>query len=163
MELERNVDGVRDAATAGFAMRRVDAVAHAERTCRESGLRLTPIRRKVLHALVASDTPRGAYDLAEQLAQETGRRLAPITVYRALDFLVANGFVHRIESRNAFVASAQAPGGGRCLLMVCEQCGRVVEGRADAVTQALDLAAARAGFVVAGRALEVTVRCGTCA
>src|SRR5437016_5511342 len=79
-----------------------DALARAEMLCAERAQRLTPMRRQVLEALAASHTPLGAYEIIDRLA--TAPRPAPITVYRALEFLVANGLVHRIESRNAFVA-----------------------------------------------------------
>ena len=78
------------------------AMANAEEICRNAGARLTPIRRKVLEALYATHKPLGAYDLAEMLGPK-GRRLAPITVYRALDFLLDQGLIHRVERLNAFV------------------------------------------------------------
>ena len=79
------------------------ALAEAESACAARGLRLTPIRRQVLNALYATHRPMSAYDLIDRLAAEGGaKRLAPITVYRALDFLMENGFVHELESRNAY-------------------------------------------------------------
>src|ERR1700747_3452501 len=80
-----------------------DAMAVAEALCAQRGQRLTPIRRKVLAALLGTHKPLGAYEIIERLAL-TGPRLAPITTYRAIEFLRENGLVHRIESRNAFVA-----------------------------------------------------------
>ena len=79
-----------------------DAIAHAEALCAARAQRLTPIRRHVLEALLASHKPLGAYEIIDRIAD--AHRPAPITVYRALDFLRDNGLVHRIESRNAFVA-----------------------------------------------------------
>lgn len=162
MKLQTNVDGVESAATDGRAMRAAEIIALAERACRDGGLRLTPIRRRVLELLLATGVPRGAYDLADELALGTGKRFAPITVYRALDFLVANGFVHRIESRNAYVASTRGAGAGPSLLLVCELCGRVAQGDAEAVTRALGRAASSEGFVLTGRPFEVQVRCTGC-
>ena len=80
-----------------------DALAHAERFCAERSQRLTPIRRRVLEVLLENHNPLGAYEIMDRAAA-SGTRPAPITVYRALDFLRENGLVHRIESRNAFVA-----------------------------------------------------------
>src|SRR5947208_16976337 len=76
-----------------------DAMAIAEAQCAERGQRLTPIRREVLAALLDSHQPVGAYEIMERLAP-SGPRPAPITVYRALEFLRENSLVHRIESRN---------------------------------------------------------------
>src|ERR1700678_777705 len=78
------------------------AIAHAEELCAARSQRLTPMRRHVLEALLASHKPLGAYEIMDRLSDQG--RPAPITVYRALEFLRHNGFVHRIESRNAFVA-----------------------------------------------------------
>ena len=78
-------------------------IAHAEAQCAARAQRLTPIRRQVLETLLASHNPLGAYEIIDRLADKAARP-APITVYRALDFLRDNGLVHRIESRNAFVA-----------------------------------------------------------
>ena len=80
-----------------------DALAHAEAMCAERAQRLTPIRRQVLEVLLESHKPLGAYEIIDR-AGRRGPRPAPITIYRALDFLRDNGLVHRIESRNAFVA-----------------------------------------------------------
>src|SRR5690606_40431507 len=80
------------------------ALDAAEAACRERGQRLTPIRRAVLEALYATHRPLGAYDLAEALTRQDERRVAPITIYRALDFLLEQGFVHKLETKNAFVA-----------------------------------------------------------
>ena len=82
-----------------------DAIAHAERVCGLRAQKFTPIRRQVLQALLASHRPLGAYEVIDELARSMPRP-APITVYRALDFLMENGLVHRIESRNAYLACA---------------------------------------------------------
>ena len=82
-----------------------DAITHAERVCKERAQKFTPIRRQVLQALLSSHRPLGAYEVIDELAKSMPRP-APITVYRALDFLMANGLVHRIESRNAYLACA---------------------------------------------------------
>src|SRR6202171_557687 len=85
-----------------------DAMTMAEAICLARGQRLTPIRRKVLAALLGSHKPLGAYEIIDRLPSKgpgkTGPRPAPITAYRALEFLRENGLVHRIESRNAFIA-----------------------------------------------------------
>src|SRR5262249_62294643 len=79
-----------------------DAMAHAEALCAERGERLTPMRRRVLETLAGSHKPLGAYEIMDQVARG-GARPAPITGYRALDFLRLHGLVHPIESPNALV------------------------------------------------------------
>src|SRR5262245_45893606 len=80
-----------------------DAMAGGEALCAQRGQRLTPIRRNVLAALLASHKPLGAYEIIGRLALK-GPRLAPITTFRALEFLRENGLVHRFERRDAFFA-----------------------------------------------------------
>src|SRR6202035_1552035 len=104
-----------------------DTMAHAEALCAERGERLTPMRRHVLEILAASHKPLGAYEIMDQ-AGRSGPHAAPITVYRALDFLRENGLVHRIESRNAFVACVRNhQSDGLVAFLICERCGAVGE------------------------------------
>src|SRR5262245_52665041 len=124
-----------------------DALAHAEALCAARGQRLTQIRRQVLETLAASHKTLGAYEIMERMAG-AGPRPAPITVYRALDFLVENGLVHRIESRNAFLAciGEHPAGGGTTVFLICERCGAVGEASSSAVAETLQAAARSAGF-----------------
>src|SRR6187549_2302651 len=80
-----------------------DALKHAEALCAQRSQRLTPTRRQVLEVLLSSHKPLGAYEIIDRAAKR-GTRHAPITVYRALEFLIENGLAHRIESRNAYIA-----------------------------------------------------------
>ena len=79
------------------------ALGEAESLCTKSGVRLTDLRRRVLELVWQSHKPLGAYDILAVLSEQDGRRAAPPTVYRALDFLLENGLVHRIASLNAFI------------------------------------------------------------
>src|SRR6185437_14762106 len=104
-----------------------DTMAHAEALCVERGQRLTPMRRHVLEILAGSHKPLGAYEIMD-LAARSGPRPAPISVYRALDFLRENGLVHRIESRNAFVACLHNHRADALVaFLLCERCGAVGE------------------------------------
>jgi len=122
------------------------AIAHAEMLCAARAQRLTPMRRHVLEALLGSHRPLGAYEIIERLA---GRGPpAPITVYRALDFLRDNGLVHRIESRNAFVACVHNHAGDDDLIvfLICERCGAVGEAPGGNVAETLKASSRAAGF-----------------
>ena len=102
-----------------------EAIAHAEQVCARRTQKFTPIRRQVLQALLSSHRPLGAYEVIDELAK-TMPRPAPITVYRALDFLMENGLVHRIESRNAFLACAHDHDETSMVaFLICELCGSV--------------------------------------
>ena len=137
-------------------------MAVAEALCAQRGQRLTPIRRKVLAALLASHKPLGAYEIIERLAPK-GPRLAPITAYRALEFLRENGLVHRIESRNAFIACVHNHAAGALVVfLICERCGAVGEASSAEVTSTLTTAARAAGFVPKSPVIEISGVCGHC-
>jgi Fur family transcriptional regulator, zinc uptake regulator len=137
-------------------------VARAERLCAERRLQLTRTRRRVLEAVAGSGRALGAYDLAEALS-EPGARVAPVSVYRALDFLTELGLVHRIASRNAFVPCDHDHGPGEAaVFMICRTCGGVDEAVSREVERGLDRSAASAGFTPAVRIVEVEGECGAC-
>ena len=139
-----------------------DAIKHAETLCAERGQRLTPIRRKVLGTLLASHKPLGAYEIIDQLAPR-GPRPAPITAYRALEFLRQNGLVHRIESRNAFIACVHNHAAGALVVfLICERCGAVGEASSADVTATLTSAARAVGFTPKSPVLELTGVCTHC-
>lgn len=139
------------------------ALAQAEAACRAKGARLTPMRREVLEALYATHRPLGAYDLAEVLAQKDGRRLAPITIYRALDFLMKEGLAHRLASRNAFIACPHGHGAGDLVaFLICETCGGVDETSSAGVAGAISDLLTDEGFEPQLQILEISGRCAHC-
>ncbi|MFZ0422634.1 MAG: Fur family transcriptional regulator [Xanthobacteraceae bacterium] len=137
------------------------AIAHAERQCAARAQRLTPMRRQVLEALLASHRPLGAYEIIERLAGRS--RPAPISIYRALDFLRENGLVHRIESRNAFVACVHDHGSDDLVVfLLCESCGAVGEAPGGDAAEALKASARAAGFSPKSPLIEVAGICSHC-
>ena len=145
------------------AARAPAALAAAEAYCARRGERLTPLRRTVLEALYASHRPVSAYDLIERIAANGQKPPAPITIYRTLDFLRAQGFIHRLESLNAFIAcpSMHHPG-ETVVFMICENCGGVVEAGSGEVSDGLNAIAVRQGFAAARSVIEMTGRCSHC-
>jgi Fur family transcriptional regulator, zinc uptake regulator len=138
------------------------AVDRAERAFDTKGLKLTALRRKVLHEIAGSHQAVGAYDILDKLARK-GDRLAPISVYRAIDALLAAGVVHRLESRNAFFAChASHAGAANQVILACETCGLVAEVNSDAIFQSLTKAAESANFKPQRRVVEMTGLCGHC-
>jgi Fur family zinc uptake transcriptional regulator len=138
-----------------------DVIARAERTCARRGSKLTGQRREILACVAEGHTAVGAYDVIERMAQH-GPRPAPITVYRALDFLEAHGLVHKIESRNAFVACSRAHEGSPAALLICERCGRVAELEDTALFATLAARAAAQDFAPSRMLIEITGQCGPC-
>src|SRR4029453_1823910 len=123
-----------------------DAIAHAETICAARKERLTPIRRQVLEALLTSHQPLGAYELIDRLSVR-GVRPAPITIYRALDFLREQALVHRIESRNPFIACVHNhETADPVVFLICEKCGAVGEAASAAVADTIKSASRAGGF-----------------
>ena len=138
-----------------------DLLSRAERTCGRRGSKLTGQRRDILNCVAESHAAVGAYDIIERMAAH-GPRPAPITIYRALDFLLAHGLVHKIESRNAFVACSQAHDDRPAALLICEACGTVAELDMPAAFAAVSAAAAAQGFREARTVIEMSGTCGSC-
>ncbi|MEA2895619.1 MAG: Fur family transcriptional regulator, zinc uptake regulator [Bradyrhizobium sp.] len=139
-----------------------DAIRHAEQVCAGRAQKFTPIRRQVLQALLSSHRPLGAYEVIDELAKSMPRP-APITVYRALDFLMENGLVHRIESRNAYLACAHDHDAAAMVaFLICERCGSVGEIPAAPVAQSLNDAARATGFAPRLSVVEITGTCAHC-
>ena len=138
-----------------------ELLSRAERTCERRGSRLTGQRRDVLNCVAQSHAAVGAYDIIERMA-EKGARPAPITVYRALEFLQAHGLVHKIESRNAFVACSHAHEGQPAAMLICETCGLVAELDAPDVFADLKTMAKGQGFAEHRTMIELAGLCAAC-
>ncbi len=138
------------------------ALAEAESICARQGVRLTALRKRVLELVWQSHKPLGAYDILAVLSEEDGRRAAPPTVYRALDFLLENGLVHRIASLNAFVGCNQPEHAHQGQFLICRQCHAAIELEQAAISQAIVAAASAVGFRVDSQTVEVVGLCAGC-
>lgn len=137
-----------------------DALRAAERVCADRVVRLTPIRRQVLEAVWGSHEPIGAYDIIAKLPR-AARPPAPMTVYRALDFLVEQGLVHRLDSLNAFIGCDRATERHAGQMLVCRRCGHVDEIDDPRVRRAVAGAAADHGFRC-DETIELKGVCSSC-
>ena len=138
------------------------ALATAERVCAERGRRLTPDRRQVLEILLATHTALGAYDITARM-DWSGRKPGSYAVYRALDFLEQLGLIHRIKSRNAFIACAEPNAGHGAQFLICTACENIAEVIEPAVARAVIKAAKRTGFTIARPIVEIEGLCPHCA
>lgn len=129
--------------------------------CAARGAQLTPLRRQVLRLVLSAQQPMGAYALLDRLREERGVA-APPTVYRALDFLLEQGLVHKLERLNAFLPCVEAGHTHPHQFLICGQCGATTELADHAVAHALEAAAARAGFKPARMTVEVEGLCARC-
>lgn len=138
-----------------------DAMATAESACDEMGLRLTPIRRHVLTILLEEHRALGAYDILNRLRVE-GVSGQPPLVYRALAFLTKNGFAHKIERLNAFVACTVRDCNDTPAFLICRSCDAVAEAPAAAAASALSPSAISAGFAIEATVIEAEGLCPRC-
>ena len=137
--------------------------SQVERACAAKGLELTPLRRQVLAIVAKAPAPLGAYAILEALSRGAQKPVAPPTVYRALEFFLDNGFVHRIESRNAYAACAHVGHAHHGILMICGQCGRSDEVESAAMAGLLREVSSSAGFVSDSQVVELQGLCRGCA
>lgn len=137
------------------------ALLEAGRICRERVTRLTPQRRRVLQLVWSSHRPIGAYAILDRLRLE-GLGAAPPTVYRALEFLLGQGLIHRIESLNAYAGCVRPEVDHAGQFLVCRQCGCVGELCDDRIARELAESAARCGFQVERQSIELSGLCPHC-
>jgi len=134
----------------------------AEALCRERGTRLTRIRRQVLEIMLRQDRSLKAYELLDEVRRIQANATPP-TVYRALDFLSTQGLIHRLDTVNAWSVCHHASGAHQALLVVCVQCGVVVELDEPELSARLAHKATEAGFTLASPETELRALCQACA
>ena len=139
-----------------------DYVREVEKACAERGLRLTPLRADVLRLVADSKRPVKAYDLLDHI-RESKAASAPPTVYRALDFLLENGFIHKLESINAFVACHHPSVRHTVPFLICDNCHTAIEMEDERIGRSLDEKARALGFTPQSQTLEVHGLCAKCA
>lgn len=138
-----------------------DALSRAEAVIAARGLRLTPVRRRVLEILLESHRAIGAYDVLNRLVAE-GFGNQPPVAYRALDFLEEQGLAHRIRRLNAFCACMHPGEAHAPAFLICQNCNGVAEAPAAALRLALNAAADQVGFTVEGSNIEAVGQCAAC-
>jgi len=138
-------------------------VREVERACEQRGLRLTPLRANALRLIAAAGRPIKAYDLLDQM-KATHDAAAPPTVYRALDFLLEHGFIHKLASINAYVG-CHHPGSAQHAVpfLICDRCQSATELEDAQIVDSLDASARALGFVPQAQTLEVHGLCADCA
>lgn len=138
-----------------------EALVRAESICRTRGERLTPLRRQILELVWNSHRAVKAYELLRLLSVD-GKRAAPPTVYRTLDFLCDAGLVHRLESLNAFIGCARPDTRHSAQFLICTECDAIAEMDDASLTAKIDANAKRLGFIVKEEKIEVSGQCRAC-
>lgn len=135
-------------------------LANAEARCAAAGQKLTQPRRRVLELLLRAGHPVKAYDLIASFG-EGGAPAKPPTVYRALEFLTGQGFAHRIESLNSYVACRRGEDGHAAAFLICDCCGATREIASHGASPMAALGDA-AGYAVKSVTIEAHGLCADC-
>ncbi|MDJ0918828.1 MAG: Fur family transcriptional regulator [Woeseiaceae bacterium] len=140
-----------------------DSLCLAEARCKATGERLTPARREAYAVMLEQNKPLSAYELIAVLEEKKGKKIAPLTVYRHLDFLTRVGLVHRLESTHSFVACVHPDHAHESHYLLCSECGSADEVESTALGSLLDEIADRRGFRPENAIVEIKGVCGDCA
>lgn len=138
-----------------------EAVNTAESLCKDRGLRFTDLRRKVLEMVWESHGPAKAYDILDKLKGKSWSAKPP-TVYRALDFLLQNGFVHKLSSINAFIGCSHPSKHSQCYFLICSHCSDVKECCNSELSDAIQNTGGKNNFIPQQITLEIAGKCGDC-
>ncbi len=136
-------------------------LAEAENQCAQRGARWTALRGEVLRLILEAGKPIGAYDLLARMAHH-GRAPAPPTVYRSLDFLLEQGFIHRLTSINAFVSCCHPRSNHDAAFLICQRCHRVDEAESNDLKHLLHSLAAQGNFTPTQTIIEIAGICEDC-
>jgi len=137
------------------------ALTAAKRICQQQSLRFTPIRQKVLTIIWNNHQAIKAYDILEKLQAED-KSAKPPTAYRALDFLLEHGFIHRIESLNAYIGCPNPEHIHQFQLLICKACGKVTEMDTPELSKLLEKSVNQHHFEIAHQVIEVHGTCQSC-
>ena len=137
-------------------------VEAAKMTMERSGEQWTQMRAAVFDALASFDKPASAYDIAEKVSQNEGRRVAANSVYRILDLFVGANLARRVESANAYMANTHPDCLHDCIFLVCDNCGQTTHIDDDHITKGVRAAAVAAGFTPERPVIEVRGKCAEC-
>ena len=138
------------------------ARSRARALCSARRARLTPLREAVLRLLWQSHRPLGAYQIQQQLSQINRKAVAAPTVYRALEFFLELGLIHRISSLNAYIGCPFPESDHSDMFLICNDCGNAAEVSHSHVNQLLMQTAKRADFQLASQSLELYGQCAQC-
>ncbi len=134
----------------------------AKSTMERSGEQWTQMRAAVFEALASFDKPASAYDIAEKVSGDLGRRVAANSVYRILDLFVGANVAMRVESANAYIANEHPDCLHDCIFLICDNCGQTTHIDDDSLSGGVRDAARAAGFAPQRPVIEVRGQCGDC-
>lgn len=138
-----------------------EAMVKAESLCKSKNVRLTKTRKRVLEIIWHNNRILKAYDILDILEKED-KAAKPITVYRALDFLIENGLAYKVESINSFFSCPKVDQACEFQLLICDKCGKVEAVPIPEACKSLDQYAEEMGFKVSSKVIEAHGSCLNC-
>lgn len=139
-----------------------DALSTAQQVCKNNGAKFTQLRKQVFELIWCSHQPLGAYRIMDMLAASETRRVAPPTVYRALEFLLEQGLIHRINSLNAYIGCPHPDQPHDNYFLICKSCHNAMESSQTAFQTAIAATVNPLGFTVMEANIELVGYCQTC-
>ncbi len=137
-------------------------LTQARLLCQQRKVRMTPQRHEVLRLMAQQQSAISAYDLLD-LLRASKPQAKPPTVYRALDFLLEQGFIHRVESTNSFLVCHHfAEPAHTSVMLICNRCGNITEQHAEGVQEMLKTLAGKMGFIPDSSIIEAHGCCAKC-
>ena len=139
-----------------------NALQNTKKIC--SGKELTEIRQQVLELIWQDHRPVKAYDLIENFKpiRPTKGLAKPTTIYRALEFLLEKGLIHRVESLNAFIGCNNPLHVHELVLLICKKCENVQERTAEGVMESIKTELKNANFIPHRKTIEIHGLCEHC-
>tara|TARA_B100001248_G_scaffold180359_1_gene137194 strand:- start:1034 stop:1489 length:456 start_codon:yes stop_codon:yes gene_type:complete len=138
-----------------------EALKKAEIICNKKGVKLTKLRQKVLTLILKNHGYVKAYDLLNDLKKNYASAKPP-TVYRSIDFLMEHGFIHKIQSLNAFVGCSHPEEHEDCYFLICKECKNIEECCSNTVKKVLTSTSGKNNFSPNQVTLEITGICQDC-
>ncbi len=138
------------------------ALKNARELCHRKKQKLTATREKVLQLVWDSHKPVGAYSIMESLAKGEQKQVAPPTVYRALDFLLELGLIHRINSLNAYIGCQDPSHEHHCYFLICTACNLAIEADPEIFQGAVSQLQTKSGFDIRQQNMELNGLCQHC-
>lgn len=129
--------------------------------CKAKKVRFTPTRQQVFCFMAENNGPISAYELLDKL-QQVDTKAKPPTIYRALEFLLDNHFIHRIESLNTYLMCCHLGCEHPMQLLICNQCNNVIELDDPVIDEAFSKKASQFGFKITNKVIEAHGICNNC-
>ena len=139
-----------------------DTIHKVEQICKSNKLGLTQIRRQVFEIIIKNNKPIKAYEILDKISNLNNKLSHPPTVYRAIDFLIENGFVHKLNSINSYVGCFHPKAHKECYFLICKKCNIYQECCDDSLKDRISKTAVHNNFVISNTSLEIEGHCLDC-